>query len=225
MLVLSENKLNELKNNKYVVYSKCPLDEGIECLCSNDSFNSNDTFYVKNVKANHIKHDNGKFYYTEDDLSTTIDWFPAQLLPINSKFTKSKSRKSKIGSCIKSNKCIVDVSGLPSFNGIETNEDATVNEYRLYITLFNNYTVAQCQFERHNLFDAQFKSSKYDLVSKIQNSDFLKSNDFVVINSKRCTEESVAVALVIKENKNGLKNSEYGDVYINMDNKISIIWH
>ena len=111
---------------------------------------------------------------------------------------------------------------LPAFNDV--NEDISIHEYRFYLTLFNDYTVKQCQYERHNLHDAMFKSSKYDLPSKLQNSDLLKSKDFKIINARRSQEESVPVGLIIKED-NSKYSLEYGKVYINMENKISIVWH
>lgn len=231
MLVLSESKLNKLRESKYKVYSKEPLKEGVECFCSSKSFEPNEPFCITSVSAKNIKHDNGKFYYTTEDLSTTADWFPAAVIPIGNTFVKcGKSKKQKCvskvsddcGKSISSDKCITDVSGMPAFNGV--NEDLSVYEYRFYLTLFNDYTVKQCQYERRNLHDALFKSSKYDLPYKLQNSDFLKSKDFKVINVKRAEMESVPVGLVIKEDNNKYA-LDYGRVYINMDNKISIIWH
>lgn len=231
MIEISESKLNKLKNCKYKVYSKGPLTEGCECFSSSKSFESNEPFCITAVNASNIKHDNGKFYYTTEDLSEVADWFPAQILDVCNNFTPCKKRKSvkcttqvgdNVGKSIKSNKCIIDVGGMPAFNGV--NEDLSVYEYRFYLTLFNDFTVKQCQYERRNLYDAIFKSSKYDLPAKLQNSDFLKSKDFTIINLRRENEESVPVGLIIKEDNNKY-NLEYGKVYINMDNKISIIWH
>lgn len=224
MLVISEDRLNRFKNTKFKVYSREPLSDGCECFSSNESFDKNETFYITSVKASNIKNDNGKFYYTTEEFDDVADFWPKHIMNLGSNFVPSKRKKS----CIKSNKCIVDVSGLPAFNGLpSTNEDVTVNDYRFYLTLFNNYTIEQCRFERHDLFDAKFKSSKYDLVSKIQNSDFLKSKDFVMINSRRKEEESVPVGLIVKENADTKKeiNIEYGTVYINMENQVSIIWN
>ena len=231
MLEISENKIQELRNVKYKVYSREPLREGCECFGSSKCFKSNEPFCITSVSAANIKHDNGRFYYTTEDLSEVADWFPAQILDIGSNFVPCKKRKqakctSRVsddcGKAIKSDKCLVDVSGMPAFNGV--NEDLAVYEYRFYLTLFNDYTVKQCQYERHNLHDASFKSSKYDLPSRLQNSDFLKSKDFKMINVRREKEESVPVGLIIKEDENKY-NLEYGKVYINMDNKVSIIWH
>ena len=230
MLKISESKLRELKESKYKVYSKGPLVEGCECFGSSKSFKSNEPFCITSVSAANIKHSNGKFYYTTEDLSEVADWFPAQILDIGKNFVPCKKRKTKCtsevgddcGRSIKSNKCIVDVSGMPAFNGV--NEDLSVYEYRFYLTLFNDYTIKQCQYERHNLHDASFKSSKYDLPAKLQNSDFLKSKDFKVINVRREKEESVPVGLIVKEDNNKYA-IEYGRVYINMDNKVSIVWH
>ena len=231
MLVISECKLEEIKNTKYKVYSKEILSEGVECLCDISTFSNNERFYITSVSAKNIKHKDGKFYYTTEDLSSVADWFPAQIIPINGTFKKCKHKPvmkcvslvgDDKGKCIKGNGCLVDTSCMPAFNGV--NEDLTVNEYRFYLTLFNDYTVKQCQYERHNLHDATFKSSKYDLVSKMQNSDFLKSKDFKMINNKRQDDESVKIGLVIKEG-NSKYDVDYGTVYINMDNKVSIKWH
>lgn len=231
MLVISEDKLKELASTRYKVYSKEPLSEGVECLANRDTINDNEKFYITSVAASNIKHDNDKFYYTTEDLSAVADWFPAQIIPIGTTFKKCRHKSAmkctstvddKVGKSIKSNKCIVDVSGLPAFSGV--NEDLTVNEYRFYLTLFNDYSVKQCQYERHNLQDATFKSSKYDLVAKLQNSDFLKSKDFKMINNLRQKDESVKVGLIIKEGDMRY-GTDYGSVYINMDNKISIMWH
>jgi hypothetical protein len=228
MLVLSESKLNKLRESKYIVYSKEPLKEGVECFSSSESFNSNEPFCITNVHSKNIRHKDGKFYYTNEDLSATADWFPASVINVHNTFVKCDKRKKQrcvsqindeCGKSIKSNKYLIDVSNLPAFN-----EEASVHEYRFYLTLFNDYTVKQCQYDRKRLYDAKFTSSKYDLPMKFQNSNFLKSKDFKVINVRRAEEESVPVGLVIKDSDNKY-DLEYGTVYINMENKISIIWH
>lgn len=223
MLVISEEKLSLLKENKYKVYSKEPLIDGIECFKSSESFSHDEKFYITSVPINNIKHHNGKFVFTTEDLSTYADWFPASVIKVQNHFSPCKKVKSHIGKVIKSDKCLVDVSQLPAFNTL-ANEDYTVNEYRFYLTLFNDYTVKQCKYDRHDLHDAMFKSSKYDLASKIQNSNFLKSKDFKMINYKRQNDESVKVGLVIKEADSTKYSVEYADVYINMENKISVVW-
>ena len=230
MTTISESKLNKLKECKYKVYSREPLTDGVECFSSSKSFSSNEAFCISAVDAKNIRHDNGRFYYTTEDLSETADWFPAQIIDIGNNFIPCKKHKSKkctkrvgndVGKKIDGYGCIVDISSLPAFSGI--NEDLSVSEYRFYLTLFNEYTVKQCQYERHNLQDATFTSSKYDLPAKLQNSDFLKSKDFKMINVRRENEESVPVGLIIKEDNNKY-SIEYGKVYINMDNKVSIVW-
>lgn len=232
MLVLSDNNLlNRIKNYVYKVYLTQPLAEGVECYNSDHSFTQSDTFYISRVSIKNIKHADGKFYYTKEDLSNTADWFPLHVIPIGKQFKPvSNSNKlncvtrinNKQGKSIKSRNCLVDISELPAFSSV--NEDTSIYEYRIYLTLFNNYTVKQCHYERHNLQDAVIKSSKYDLIDRIQNSDFLKSKDFTMINLKRSKEESVRIGLVIKEENNNY-NIEYGTLYINMNNKIYIIWH
>ena len=231
MIELSDNKLNELKDCKYKVYTKGPLTEGSECFSSSDVFKNNERFCITAVNGKNIKHDSGRFYYTSEGLDETCDFFPAQILDVASNFVPCKKRKKStkctqevgddVGKKIDGQGCLIDISGLPAFNGV--NEDLSVFEYRFYLTLFNEYTVKQCQYERHNLQDATFTSSKYDLPAKLQNSDFLKSKDFTIINSRREREESVPVGLIIKEG-NSKYSIEYGRVYINMENKISIIW-
>lgn len=221
MLILSENRLSRLKNHKYNVYSNEPLTEGSECF-SKDEIDSSKSYCVKSVKASNIISREGKYYYTSEEFDDVADFWPKHIINLNTKFKRNKK------AAISSNKCIVDVSGLPAFNN--TNEDVSVNSYRFYLTLFNNYTIEQCRFERYHLFDAQFKSSKYELASKIQNSDFLKSKDFVMINSLRNKEESVPVGLIVKENDELADskqeiNVEYGTVYLNMNNQVSIIWN
>jgi hypothetical protein len=232
MLVLSESKLNEYKDVKYKVYSKGPLTEGSECFSSSKSFNENEPFCITSVSSKNIRSDKDKFYYTTEDLSSTADWFPKHLMNVGTNFVQcGKSKKLKcvskvsdnVGKKIDGQGCLIDTSALPAFNGV--NEDLSVNEYRFYLTLFNDFTVKQCQYERHDLHDASFKSSKYDLVAKLQNSDFLKSKDFKMINYRRQNEESVPVGYIIKESDDMKYCSEYGKVYINMDNKVSIIWH
>ena len=223
MLIISEEKLSTLKESKYKVYSKGPLVEGSECFNSSKNFKSNEKFCITSVPIINIKHENGKFIFTNEDLSTYADWFPASMIKVQNHFSPCKKVKSNVGKVIKSDKCVVDVSQLPAFSAL-ANEDLSVNEYRFYSTLFNDYTIKQCQYERHNLYDAVFKSSKYDLVSKIQNSNFLKSKDFRMINYKRQNSESVRVGLVVKESDNSQYEIEYGNVYINMENKISVVW-
>lgn len=231
MLVLSKSILNKLRESKYKVYSKAPLKEGDECFCNSESFKPDEPFCITSVSSKNICHKDGRFYYTNEDLSATADWFPAHVIPICNMFTpcgKNKKQKyvsqvdNKYGKSIKSNKYLIDTNLLPAFNDV--NEDISIYEYRFYLTLFNDYTVKQCQYERHNLHDATFKSSKYDLPSKLQNSDFLKSKDFKIINARRAQEESVPVGLIIKED-NSKYSLEYGKVYIDMENKISIVWH
>ena len=232
MLHITEELEKDIRDYKYKVYSKEPLSEGVECFSSSESFSRDEPFCITSVSAKNIKSEGNKFYYTNEDLSTVADWFPAKVLNVCNNFVPCKKRKptkcttkigNNVGRSIKSNKCIVDVSNLPAFNGV--NEDISINEYRFYLTLFNEYTVKQCQYERRNLQDATFTSSKYDLPAKMQNSDFLKSKDFTVINVRREKEESVPVGLIIKENTDKYHVIEYGNVYINMDNKISIVWH
>lgn len=232
MLVLSDEKLEKLRSRKYKVYSKEPLVEGSECFNSSKCFNSDEKFCITNVSAKNIKHNcnDNKFYYTVEDLSNVADWFPTSIISVSNNFVScNKNKKLKYvtqienntGKSVISKKCIIDTSKLPAFCGI--NEDLSVYEYRFYLTLFNDYTVKQCQYERHNLQDATFTSSKYDLTYKLQNSNFLKSKDFKIINVKRSDEESVFIGLIISEPTNNF--IDYGRVYINMENKISIIWH
>ena len=215
--------IDTLRDITFNVYSNQVLSEGVECFGTYEKMNGNN-FYITSVKAKNIVTKNGKFYYTEEDLNSVSDFWPAHIINLTSNFKPSK--KKKVG--IKSNKCIVDVSGLPAFNklAVTTNEDITVNDYRFFITLFNNFTVKQCRYDRYNLYDAKFKSSKYDLVSKMQNSDFLKSKDFTMININRSKDENVPIGIVIKESDNSMLNTgiEYGIVYLNMNNQLSIIW-
>jgi hypothetical protein len=230
MLVLSFNKINELLDRKYKVYSKEPLREGVECYNSSKCFKENEPFCITSVSSRNIISKENRFYYTNEDLNSVADWFPAHIINVSNNFTPcKKSKKLKCVKQVDSNvgKCVggvIDATCLPAFNGI--NEDISVNEYRLYITLFNEYTVKQCIYDRRKLYDALFKSSKYDLPYKLQNSDFLKSKDFVAINIRRKKEENVPVGLIIKMDEDSQKrNIEYGTVYINMDNRISVVWH
>ena len=225
MLILSENKINELKNKKCRVYSKESLSDGVECFSSSESLG--ESYYISFISAGNIKYDEGKFYYTEESLSDVADFWPKHLLPVVGAFISKKSKnpakQSKSGKLSKS--FIVDASGLPAFNSIQTNEDLSVYEYRFYLTLFNEYTIKQCRYERHNLYDAKFKSSKYDLTTKLQSSDFLKSKDFKMINYMRKDSETIPVGLIVKEEKENSYEIEYGTVFIDMNNKVSIIWH
>ena len=221
MIIISEERVNELLNRKFTVYTKEPLHEGCECFTSNETFDKSSSYYISDIKVSNIRHNSGKFYYTKEDLNTVADMWPAdELMPIIGAFSSAKKHKL-------AKACLVDASMMPAFNGSQftTNEDLTVNEYRFYLTLFNDYSVKQCQYERHNLYDAMFKSSKFDLPSRIQNSNFLKSKDFTVINYRRKEIESVPVGWIIKEDTNNKYTVEYGKVYINMDNQIAIIWH
>lgn len=218
--MIQDDKLNELKNTKFRVYSKTPLCDNCECYGNSNTFDGSKPFYIASVKAANIKNVDGKFYYTTEEFNGVADFWPAHIINLSNNFSKIKHRKN---AAIKSNKCIVDVSELPAFNNV--NEDTTINEYRFYLTLFNNFTVSQCRFERHDLYDAQFSSSKYDLTSKMQNADFLKSKDFVMINSRRHEEETIPIGIVIREDiDKASKTIEYGIVYINMSNQLSIVW-
>lgn len=223
MLYVKDELIKEAKSSKYRVYSNVPLSEGVECFPNTDTFNDSDTYYVSSVKTGNIRCDksNGKFYFTNEDLSEVADWFPAHVIPIGTKFIKLRNKKKQ---CIGSNTCIVDVSQLKAFSNDATNEDVSVSEYKFYLTLFNKYTVSQCIYERNNLYDAKVTSSKYDLPSRLQNSDFLKSKDFKVINLHRNEMESVPVGLIIKEPSDKY-TVDYGTVYIDMNNVISIKWH
>lgn len=230
MIVISEDKKNELRSIKYKVYSLSPISEGVECFGSSVEFSSTDKFYITSVNANHIKHESGRFYYTNEDLSDVSDWWPAHILPTNRKFKKCKEPKiayatkvgDSVGRKIDGYGCLVDVSGIQAFNGV--NEDIKVYEYRLYLTLFNDYTVKQLRYERHDLFDARFESSKFDLAAKMQNADFLKPKDFKMINYKRKDAETVNVGIVLKESSDKY-SMEYGVVFIDMNNMLSVKWH
>ena len=118
--------------------------------------------------------------------------------------------------------CVVDVDGLPAFSSM--NEDITVSEYRFYLTLFNEYTIKQLRYERHDLFDAKFESSKFDLASKMQSTDFLKQKDFKMINYKRKDTENVVIGILLKEGTDKY-SMDYGVVSIDMNNVLSIRWH
>lgn len=224
MLCVSENIINKYKYLKCKIYTKEPVADGCECFFSKKSIKRN-TYFTEYVHTYNIKHENGRFYYTNENLSNVADWWPKHMFPIIGAYVSSdednKNKKKR------KNSFIVDVSELPAFNGSmfdNVNEDVSMHEYRLYITLFNNYTLKQCQFDRFKLCDAKFNSTKYDLVAKIQSSDFLKSKDFTVINIKRKTDESVLIGIVVKTPEDGEYSNEYGKVYINMENKISIVW-
>lgn len=230
MLVISEAKKNELRSTKFKVYSLSPMSEGVECFGSSKDFSNTDKFYITAVNANHIKYNDGKFYYTNEDLSDVADWWPAHIIPTSKNFKKCKKDNMKctskigddVGKKIDGYGCLVDVSGLPAFNGV--NEDITVSEYRFYLTLFNEYTVKQLRYERHELFDAKFESSKFDLLSKMQNVDFLKPKDFKIINYKRKDSENVPIGIVLKEGTDKY-SMEYGIVSIDMNNILSVRWH
>lgn len=224
MIKLSKSRIKSIKETKYVVYSNKPLHDGCECFSSVNELDNKNKYVITSVPITNIKYENGRFFYTTEDLSTYADWFPAAIMNTKGKFSPCTKVKSNAGKVIKSNKCIVDVSGLPAFSCL-ANEDISISEYRFYLTLFNKFTVKECQYERHDLYDAVFNSSKYDLVSKVQNSDFLKSKDFKMINYKRKEEETVQVGIIIKESNDAAYNGEYGNVFIDMNNKISIIWH
>jgi hypothetical protein len=228
MLQISEELLSDFKSIKYRIYSLSPLKEGIECFNSYKNFKTDEKFLVTTVEAKNIKSCDGKFYYTNEDLSA--DWFPSHIVNLNKNFKKCHSKPAKyasripdnVGKIISGYSCIVDTSELPAFKGV--NEDKSVYEYRFYLTLFNKYTVKQLQYERHDLFDAKFESSKFDLISKMQNTDFLKEKDFVFINYKRQESENVVIGTVLKEGA-GKYSLEYGTVYIDMTNKLSIKWN
>lgn len=225
MLFIKDELVNEIKNSKYKVYSIEPLHEGVECFPCATQFEGKDTYFITSVKPENIRCDKSsgacKFYYTNEDLSEVADWFPAHVIPIGTKFVKiKKNKRPGIGS----NTCIVDVSQLPAFNTDTTNEDVSVNDYKFFLTLFNEYTISQCVYDRSNFYDAKITSSKYELPSKLQNSDFLKSKDFKVINVKRNEMESVPVGLIVKESTDKY-TIEYGTVYIDMNNVVSIKWN
>ena len=231
MLYINEDKLNEIKSEKYKVYSKYPLSNGIECFPSSKCFKHDEKFYITSVPISNIKCEGDKFFFTEESLSDVADWWPASIINVKNKFTKCKNFKhkctsqisDKTGEIISDRKCVVDVSGLPAFNGV--NEDVQPHEYRFYLTLFNDYTVKQLQYERHDLFDAKFNSTKFDLVDKMQNSDFLKSKDFAMINSKRADSDSICIGIVLKEDNNEKYSMNFGKVFIDMNNIVSIKWH
>lgn len=212
MLTISDNLINKYKNKKVTVYSTEFMDEGSECFANNG-----DSLFAHEVYLHNIKFKDGRFYFTNEDLSQVCDFYPADILPVIGAFVKGKKK------CV-SNSFVVDVSKLPAFSTI-TNEDTKVYEYRLYITLFNDYTLKQCQYERHNLFDAKYSSSKFDLESRVQNSDFLKSKDFTVINVKRKDEENIFIGYIIREPEESEYSCEYGKLFIDMNNKIFIRWH
>jgi len=225
MIFVKDELIKEAKNTKYRVYSKSPLHEGVECFPCATQFEGKDTYFITSVKTENIRCDKSsgacKFYYTNEDLSEVADWFPAHVIPIGTKFVKIKKNKKP---CIGSYNCLVDVSQLPAFNTDTTNEDVAVNEYKFFLTLFNEYTISQCIYERNKLYDAKVTSSKYDLPAKLQNSDFLKSKDFTVINVRRNEMETVPVGLIVKESTDKYV-IEYGTVFIDMNNIISIKWN
>lgn len=227
----NKNRINKCRSFKYKVYSKTPLSEGTECFSSSKNLNGN--YYITSVHSYNIKCEGNKFYYTNEDLSEVADWWPAHMINVGTTFKRNKKNPTfkyakvvgdNVGKKIDGQGCLVDVSQLPAFRGMDFNEEVSINEYKFYLTLFNEYSIAQCIYERKNLYDLKIRSSKYDLASKLQNSDFLKSKDFKVINYKRKDEEVIPVGLIIKEQSEDNTSIEYGTVYINMNNKISIVW-
>ena len=231
MLILSENKLNYYKNYIVNVYTNEPLYNGCECFATSESLDGK--YYKSKVSACNIKYNDGRFYYSNEDLSQYADWFQADMLPIIGAFVSSEpmykyNKKYKCNTLVKrkpsgklSKSFIVDAASMPAF----FNEDITVNDYRYFNTLFHEYTIEQVLYERYKLFDAKFKASKFDLVNKMQNSNFLQSKDFKMINSQRQYKESVYIGYIVKENKDDEIGVDYGYVYIDMNNKLSIIWH
>lgn len=212
------DEVDNYRYSKCTIFSKEPFIDGCECFNSNESLDED--YYVKTVKLCNIKHVNGKFYYTTEDLYKYADQYPEDMLPVIGAFVKSKKGKRKV-----SKSFITDVSGLPAFNVCTACEDVKIHTYRLYITLFNDFNVKQCRYDRYKLYDALYKSSKYDLESKIQNSEFLKSKDFTVINLKRKDKESIPVALVLQEPEDDEYSNVYGTLFIDMNNILSIKWH
>ena len=175
MLYINNKTIEEAKNIKYKVYSNEPLEEGVECFPTlNKCIINKDTYYITNVKAENIRCDksNGKcrFYFTNEDLSTVADWFPAHIINVGNNFKKSKKSNifkyakvvdDSVGKKIDGQGCLVDVSQLPAFNVDSTNEDLDINDYKFYLTLFKDYTVQQCIYERSELYDAKLTSSKF----------------------------------------------------------------
>ena len=66
MLTISEDKINKYKQIKCIVYSKQPLSEGCECFASSKDLKKS-SYYMNTVNIYNIKHDNGKFYYTNEE--------------------------------------------------------------------------------------------------------------------------------------------------------------
>lgn len=217
-------------NDKYRVFSLNPLYNGCECFASNTEINECE-YYVSSVTANHIRELDGRFYYTTEDLAEYADFYPAHILNISNKFTRTNHKKVKrcrnynlADADLSSDRFIIDVSQLPAFSD-SANEESKMYEYRVYITLFNDYTIKQCYYDRFNLYDAKINASKLDLVNKLQNSSILKSKDFTMINAKRSTDETVKIGLVLRSDENAKGVSEYGTIMIDMNNILSIIWH
>ena len=178
MLILSENKLNYYKNYIVNVYTNEPLYNGCECFATSESLDGK--YYKSKVSACNIKYNDGRFYYSNEDLSQYADWFQADMLPIIGAFVSSEpvykyNKKYKCNTLVKqkpsgklSKSFMVDAASMPAF----FNEDITVNDYRYFNTLFHEYTIEQVLYERYKLFDAKFKASRFDLVNKMQNSNF-----------------------------------------------------
>lgn len=234
MLIISKEKLSDLKLEKYRIYTKEAVRDGIECFSSLDDIDKSEAFCSAVVPINHIKYSNAdnKFYYTKEDLSDYADWYKAHVLPAIKKFKKYNYHDNctskvgdDVGKKIDSYGCIVDASDLPAFQGVEINENSAVYEYRFYLTLFNKYTIKQIKYDRHDLYDYKLQSSKFDLASKLQNSDFLKSKDFKIINYLRKNNELVPVGIILKEDSAEKYSVEYGTVFIDMNNLIVINWH
>ena len=93
MIFVKDELIKEAKDTKYRVYSNEPLHEGVACFPSTLGCNKNG-YYITSVKAKNIRCDRSsgacKFYYTNEDLSDTADWFPAHVIPIGTRFLKSK---------------------------------------------------------------------------------------------------------------------------------------
>lgn len=233
MLELSDELYRKLCKKKVRAFFKDYPNNGVECFASINEKDLDSDYFVKTVYAGDIMcYEDGSYHLDYSDIKKDV-------LPIIGAFTpcrKHKKQKSvskqrcasqvddNVGKKIDGQGCLVDVSQLPAFNTDTTNEDVAVNEYKFFLTLFNEYTISQCIYERNKLYDAKVTSSKYDLPAKLQNSDFLKSKDFTVINVRRNEMETVPVGLIVKESADKYV-IEYGTVFIDMNNIVSIKWN
>lgn len=198
------------------IYASKPLNSFMKVSFEAKSDLNSEFIYSKKVDINHIIcFDNNVTYYLGDckneDFSIFTTWFNPSVMDINMKKSNSNKRVLSYKDILKRHKN----------EGLEAS--SKTYEYLYFNTLFADFEISDIVATRLPLYDLKFISTKFDVASQLQNSNFLENKDFVIINERRAEQSLVKLGYILSLKDHS--NFDYATVYIDMNNIISVFWN